>query len=249
MSEGEKRSRKPPHECDTELEAIQAEWRKFNENLDSRGQVTRKAPPKGSKKGSQKGQGGPDNKDCCYGGVRQRKGGKWVAEIRQPRNVIKSHHREKGDGFGFVLFNAAVEAALAYDAAAKALYGPVARLNFPEHTSPTDHYQALVSKDEDTDVQNSYRLHSIEQHLMSDSEVLAGYNVHDSNTYYELQACLSKDEVTDVQNSYQFHSIEQHLMSDSEVLAGYNVHDSNTYYELQACLSKDEVTDVQNSNN
>ncbi|KAB1199248.1 Dehydration-responsive element-binding protein 2A [Morella rubra] len=135
MTEREKSSRKID-ECRAKLEAIRADWRKLNEDLDSRGQVTRKAPAKGPKKGCMTGKGGPDNKDCCYRGVRQRNGGKWVAEIRQPRNVTKSPPGE-GRRLWLGTFNTAVDAALAYDAAAKDMYGPVARLNFPEHTSKT----------------------------------------------------------------------------------------------------------------
>ncbi|KAB1199246.1 Dehydration-responsive element-binding protein 2C [Morella rubra] len=201
MAEGEKRSRKID-ECRAKVEAIRADWRKLNEG----GQVTHKAPAKGPKKGSMKGKGGPDNKDCCYRGVRQRKGGKWVAEIRQPRKVTKSPPGE-GGRLWLGTFNTAVDAALDYDGAAKDMYGPVAHLNFPERTSktsPTDHFQAFASYDEVTDVQNSHQLPSIEQFLMSDShELMAGYNVLDSNKYYdELEACLFIDEVThDVQNS------------------------------------------------
>ncbi|GMI98904.1 hypothetical protein HRI_003559700 [Hibiscus trionum] len=89
-----------------------------------------KAPAKGSKKGCMKGKGGPQNKDCIYRGVRQRKWGKWVAEIRVATN--------QGKRLWLGTFPTAFEAALAYDAAAKTIYGDKAILNMP-HASDSDH--------------------------------------------------------------------------------------------------------------
>ncbi|CAI9296984.1 unnamed protein product [Lactuca saligna] len=69
-----------------------------------------------------KGKGGPENSRCNFRGVRQRTWGKWVAEILE-------HNR--GSRLWLGTFGSAVEAALAYDEAARVMYGPCARLNLP----------------------------------------------------------------------------------------------------------------------
>lgn len=81
-----------------------------------------------SRKGCMKGKGGPDNATCTYKGVRQRTWGKWVAEIRE---------QNRGARLWLGTFNTSLEAALAYDEAARKLYGPATKVNLPYFNSLT----------------------------------------------------------------------------------------------------------------
>ncbi|KAG2318036.1 hypothetical protein Bca52824_021158 [Brassica carinata] len=70
-----------------------------------------------------KGKGGPENTHCSFRGVRQRV---WA-------------------GFWFGTFPTAEEAACAYDEAAKVIYGPLARLNFPQQCVVASEFFASTS--------------------------------------------------------------------------------------------------------
>ncbi|KAG1359687.1 dehydration-responsive element-binding protein 2C [Cocos nucifera] len=83
-------------------------------------------PLRRSRKGCMKGKGGPENQACTFRGVRQRTWGKRVAEIREPN---------RGARLWLGTFDTSLEAAQAYDAAARGLYGNCAWLNLPTSSS------------------------------------------------------------------------------------------------------------------
>nr|KYP64639.1 Dehydration-responsive element-binding protein 2D [Cajanus cajan] len=89
--------------------------------IEERKQVKKRAPSR-SRKGCMRGKGGPENASCTYKGVRQRTWGKWVVEIREPN---------RGARIWLGTFETSHQAALAYDAAARRLYGSDAKLNLP----------------------------------------------------------------------------------------------------------------------
>ena len=84
-------------------------------------------PPTRPVNGNPKSKGGPYNYNYGFQGVRQRRWGTWVAEIKVPG---KRNKKWLGS------FRSAEEAAYAYDRAALALYGAGAELNFYPFSAP-----------------------------------------------------------------------------------------------------------------
>ncbi|XP_021908434.1 dehydration-responsive element-binding protein 2A-like [Carica papaya] len=115
------------------VEDTLAKWKQLRFQLVGHGgnqKLPVKIQAKGSKKGCMTGKGGPQNSSYGYRGVRQRRWGKWVAEIREPISMDEVCTGKPGR-LWLGTFSTAHEAALAYDHAATAMYGPFAHLNFP----------------------------------------------------------------------------------------------------------------------
>jgi hypothetical protein len=100
-----------------------SENKKQNRRQKQEHQVLKRPAQASSRKGCMRGKGGPENALCTYKGVRQRTWGKWVAEIREPN---------RGARLWLGTYETSHAAALAYDAAARKLYGSDAKLNLPD---------------------------------------------------------------------------------------------------------------------
>ncbi|XP_019162201.1 PREDICTED: dehydration-responsive element-binding protein 2A-like [Ipomoea nil] len=163
MADGEKRKSRRRRNGSESVEEILLRWKKLNNapveanaatNTINGGIKKRvKFPAKASRKGCMAGKGGPENSGCTYRGVRQRVWGKWVAEIREPV-YTSDEYKSKGTRIWLGTFPTAGEAALAYDEAARVMYGPNAILNFPDSPaldkmsdSSNEVYAAEESKD------------------------------------------------------------------------------------------------------
>ncbi|KAI3742148.1 hypothetical protein L1987_59828 [Smallanthus sonchifolius] len=122
--------------------------------------------------------GKTERKEGRYKGVRMRKWGKWVAEVRQPNSR---------DRIWLGSYDTAEEAARAYDAALFCLRGPSAIINFP--TQPPD--IPTTSDFSPTQIQVAASRHA--RGLLTDSSSLAQVGGQRTGCREEQECNLFKD--------------------------------------------------------
>lgn len=170
-------------------------WKNYNrqqqQKLGCRGNGAdkiHKVPAKGSRKGCMRGKGGPQNSDCNFRGVRQRIWGKWVAEIREPING--KHVGEKANRLWLGTFTTAHDAALAYDKAAKAMYGPSARLNFPDGSPSSSSGGSADSMNGEEDLGKAEELEGNLHQFEEENKILSKDFVSDDDSVEESKEVM-----------------------------------------------------------
>ncbi|CAK8543274.1 unnamed protein product [Lathyrus sativus] len=207
-------------------------------------ETCKKSPLKPWKKGPTRGKGGPQNASCEYRGVRQRTWGKWVAEIREPKKRTR---------LWLGSFATAEEAAMAYDEAARRLYGPDAYLNLP-HLQPhsistikTGKFKWLPSKNFISmfpscgllNVNAQPSVHLIHQRLQEFKQNA----VAASQSFSSASDDPKTEETQNVLGSEKNHAI-QNVLDSNKNHAIQNVLDSKKNHEDDPPKEKDAQTSV-----
>ncbi|XP_073304720.1 dehydration-responsive element-binding protein 2D-like [Primulina huaijiensis] len=153
----------------------------------------RKVARASSRKGCMRGKGGPENASCSYKGVRQRTWGKWVAEIREPNS---------GQRVWLGTFDTSFDAAVAYDAAARKLHGPDAKVNLPLLYEEKSKSQGPVSSQ--TEASPSRNIENQENDLNFAQNLAFSANERSNLVENHLDPCFTcNDQISTPINCYQ----------------------------------------------
>ncbi|KAL3526801.1 hypothetical protein ACH5RR_011457 [Cinchona calisaya] len=127
---------------------------------------------------------GKRKSERIYKGIRMRKWGKWVAEIREPN---------KRSRIWLGSYSTPVAAARAYDTAVYYLRGPSARLNFPEllvvETTGAAHSDLSAAAIRKKAIEVGSRVDALQGSIATHDHHDRGHNHHDHPAPTQLKPC------------------------------------------------------------
>lgn len=195
--------------------------------IEERKQLKRPAQAS-SRKGCMRGKGGPENASCTYKGVRQRTWGKWVAEIREPN---------RGARLWLGTFETSHEAALAYDAAARKLYGSDAKLNLPELSVSVNSQiqsQTCPVPTQIAQLQQQQQQPQVQvQHNLDIPSVTSSSNLNNTN----MNMNINNNTVVSMASQSQ-QVIGEGPIYSSDSIVSLPLESTNTIMPIESCYSK-----------